>query len=76
MPNAKPPKITIEPVKVDTDPQTHVFQIVVEGEHGVWQETVNTEREARYFLKGMQAMASFCGMIGMEVPPVPQEPQF
>lgn len=67
------PTITVIPVTVQTDPETIVYQINVDGNNGVWSEVANTPQEAKMFLRGMQAMNSFAGLPMLVLPEIPEK---
>jgi hypothetical protein len=60
---AEKPKITIRKYEVPIDPSASVYHVTMEVGIGVWEETLTSEENLRWFLRGLQAGASPWAMI-------------
>lgn len=67
-------KIKLDSFEVHTDPETVVYNVSIEGEHGgEWRETCNSPRDVHFFFLGIKALASFA-QLNVEMPEeIPQK---
>lgn len=66
-------KITIERIRVQTDPKIDIFEVTL-STNGEWKETYGSEAELRAFLRGVKAGAFEAGWVRFEEPEIPREP--
>ena len=63
--------IKVEPQEVG-DPAISILKITLsDSGGGIWEETLGCQEQARAFLKGVEALASFVG-VEIKIPSIPQ----
>lgn len=71
-PKSGGPKIIIERIELDLDPSIEIFSVAIEDNHTTWKETVPTEENLHWFLRGVRAGASEYGKTHVTPPEIPR----
>lgn len=65
-------EIKITKYEVPLDPHIEVFSVEIEDDKSTWMETIPSEENLRWFLRGVQAGASTFGNKHVSLPEIPR----
>ena len=69
-------KITITPVKVDAEPPITIFNVCIESQGGVWNDTFGSGEQLAAYLRGLQAGSMMFANTYISCPSIPRIDSF